>query len=500
MAGQGINAVRVDLVTDRNVHVLAEMFEVRLFQEIGLSFAPPEKAASMVEEIVARIDSAMQVGPSDSIQAFLGFGYWNDTADERMCEVLEELVQAAKAFRPDLQSYYVTPFIDADRCSGIVDFVLLDAVSSDRPDQLLAGWRAVQSTPAGLASLGSTVRRGTREGYRVTNSEQAQARGLESALSNLSRLEIPPPAIFIDRWQERRPERLGELHIDGDRGLLSPTGTHRPVVSVVKGFFTGEQTVFAFEAGSPVSRDYSWINLLAFITATLFGFAYYSSVGLRALLRRYFLSHSFYLEKVADRRDTAVGLTFFLLAVLSVVASLVGLTIVTMVQPTNFWYVLVSKTPDWISWSLRAGARYPFLLLTGLATVFMTVALVWALILSSLTRGSSKLGVGQTLLLTVMPRWPVATVGLLALVLLNSEVQAPILAASILSGLWVILVIVYTSRALSDYLRLLGISALLTVPVVLLALLLLVATGWLVVGTQDLLPEVRMLWSVAIRT
>ncbi len=61
-------------------------------------------------------------------------------------------------------------------------------------------------------------------------------------------------------------------------------------------------------------------------------------------------------------------------------------------------------------------------------------------------------------------------------------------------------VIVYTGRMLSDYLRLLGITALLTIPVLFLALILIAATGWLLVATQNLLPELTFLWNLATRT
>jgi len=140
-----------------------------------------------------------------------------------------------------------------------------------------------------------------------------------------------------------------------------------------------------------------------------------------------------------------------------------------------------------------------FLVLT-FAGLFALVALLWAVVLSWLTPTTKKLRTAQTLLITVMPRWPVAIIGLLVLVVLNWQIDAPVVIIAAAAGVWLTVVIVYTGRMFSDYLRLLGITALLTIPVLILALTLFAATGWLVVATQNLMPELTFLWNLATKT
>ena len=98
-----------------------------------------------------------------------------------------------------------------------------------------------------------------------------------------------------------------------------------------------------------------------------------------------------------------------------------------------------------------------------------------------------------------MPRWPVALIGLLALVMLNWQIDAPGFVLVAVMAFWFVVVITYTGRMLSDFLRLLGIGALWTIPVLLLALVLLAGVVWLVVVTNDLRPELGYFWNIASR-
>ncbi|MFC2085720.1 hypothetical protein ACFLRO_00755 [Bacteroidota bacterium] len=499
MSSAGIQAVRIDLVLDENVYVLSDMFGIALYQEIDLGFSPAVIESGRIEEFAADIDSALDMGSRFGGGRYLGLGYWNDTSDERMCAALSTLADAARANHSQVSIYYITPFVDDDRCSDVVDFVLLDSKNLRNPVDMVERWRNNHDTPVGIAALGVPVFNRAGRGYLSSDTPEAQARYLETMLTELmgdQRLV----AVFVDRWIERVPQRLNAVGIDGDFGILEPDSSPRPAMKVVEGFYTGRQRVFAFSTGNPVSSDYSWLNLVAFVAAALFGFGYYSSLGLRSLLRRYFLSHSFYLEKVGDGRDATIGTSLFLLACLSFAASIVGMALVAQLRSTSLWFVLMAWAPKAVSWGFRAGVRYQSLLIPTFSGLFALVTLLWALGLSSLTRGKKRLGFAQTLQLAIMPRWPVAIIGLLVLVVINWQIEAPLIIMAVGTAVWLSVVTVFTGRMFSDYLRLLGITALLTIPVLLLALAVVAATGWLVIVTNDIVPELTFLWNLATKS
>ena len=495
----GVQAVRVDLVLDENLYVLSNLAGVRLFQEIDLAFAPAEVAVARSDELVGQIDSMLDVASRMGEMIYLGLGYWNDTSDDRTCTTLSDLSTAAHRRPVSVRTYYITPFIEDDRCSHTVDFVLLDSKDQGDPTKLIERWRSTHDTPVGIAALGAPVRPRAGTGYLVRGSVEAQARLIESTLTELLE-DDGLVAVFIDRWAESKERGALANEIDGDFAIVSPEGSPRPAAAVVRGFYTGRQRIFAFPAGNPASMDYSWMNLIAFVTAALFGFMFYSSLGIQSVLRRYFFSHSFYLEKVGDGRETTIGISLFLLACLSIAASIVGAALITHLRLTNLWFALTAWLPGPLSLALRVGARYQGLLVLTFAGLFALVALLWAVALSWLTPAAKKLRPAQTLLLVVMPRWPVAIIGLLVLVVLNWQIDEPIVFIATGTGVWLSVVIVYTGRMFSDYLRLLGITALLTIPVLFLALTLLAAAGWLFVTTRNLLPELIFLWNLATRT
>lgn len=496
MSDFGVEAVRVDLVLDERLHIVTELFGVELFQEIDFAFTPASEAAEHVDQLSTRIDSALEIASRAGRTSYLGLGYWNDTSDPRTCEVIAILAARARRLSPGTRVYYTTPFIEYDQCADTVDFVLLDSKDRQRPVELVRQWRRYHDNPVGIAALGEPVVPDSRSGYRVPESAEAQARHIESALAELINDE-QLVAVFINRWIHRRPVGPEAVSIAGDYGILRPDGGIRPAADVVKGFYTGRQRVFAFPAGTTRQTDYSWMNLIVFITTALFGLTYYSSPDLRSLLRRYFISHPFYLEKVYDGREVTMGMSLFLLGCLAVAGSIVGTSVVILLRSTNVWFALTSMVPSTLSLGLRAGARNPGFLMVAFSILFILVALVWAIGLSAVTRGSKRLRPSQTLLVTVIPRWPAAIIGLLVLVLLNWHIDAHVAVVGAIAAAWLSVAIVYTARMFSDYLRLLGISALLTMPILVLAMLFAAATVWLIVVTQDLLPEMTFLWNLA---
>lgn len=496
IGGEGAEAVRTALVLDPNVQIVGDLFGVSFFQELDARFMPAARFAERRPEMTAALDSAIETASQFDARQQFGLGYWVDTSVPETCQVIRDLSDRVHDRLPAAQTYYVTAFIESDICAEAVDFVLVDAEGASPVSDLVHRWRIHSDVPVGISSIGFPVREDAGHGYRSTFSAEYQARMLERELRYLLG-DRNLRAVFVDRWRART--KLSDEATDkvGDYGITAPNGDARPASDVVRGLYTGNQQVFAFDAGKRSDDDFSWINLISFLSVTLFGLTYYGSISLRSIVRRYFLSHSIYIEKLSDGREATVGTSMFLLLCLSLAASVVGMTVLTDLSGTRLWHPILHWLPGWLSEPLQIGLARSGLLIPVFASLFAIITLLWAAILSISTRGTRRLRFGQTLLTAVMPRWPVALIGLLALVMLNWRIDAPGFVLLAVMGVWFTVVLTYTGRMLSDFLRLLGIRALWTVPVLFLGLCLLAVSVWLFVVTNDLQPEIGYLWNIA---
>jgi len=498
ISAHGANAVRLPLVLESNLHVAADFFGVALYQELDARFLPAQRIVEQRERLTAQIDSAIEVASNAEGRHRFGLGYWVDTSVPSSCGVLEALSERVHRRIPNAETYYVSAFIESDVCSHAVDFVLLDADATSAGIDLVRRWRRRSDTPVGVSSVGFAVRPDAGYGYRSAYSAEFQARMLEVELGRL--LADPDlKAVFVEQWRVRGIADHPNAAQVSDSGIIAPDGTARLSSGVVRGLYTGDQPVFAIDAGDTSGFDFSWINLISFLSVALFGLTYYGSIGLRSIVRRYFLSHSIYIEKLSDGREATIGTSLFLLLCLSLAASVVGMIVLTDLSGTRLWDPILHWLPKRLSYQLEIGVARPGILVPAFASLFALVTLIWAGILSVSTRGTKHLRFGQTLLCAVMPRWPVALIGLLALVMLNWKIDAPGAVLIAVMGFWFAVVITYTGRMFSDFLRLLGIRALWTIPVLLLGLAFVAGIVWLTVVTNDLVPELEYLLHISSR-
>ncbi|HLE56053.1 MAG TPA: hypothetical protein VJB15_03150 [Rhodothermia bacterium] len=498
ISAHGANAVRLPLVLESNLHVAADFFGVTLFQELDARFLPAKRIVEQRERLTAQLDSAIEVASNAEGRHRFGLGYWVDTSVPSSCGVLEELSERVHRRIPNAETYYVSAFIESDVCSHAVDFILLDADATSAGIDLVRRWRRRSDTPVGISSVGFAVRPDAGYGYRSAHSAEFQARMLELELGRL--LADPElKAVFVEQWRVRGIGDHPNAAEVSDSGIMAPDGTARLSSGVVRGLYTGNQRVFAIDAGDTSGFDFSWINLISFLSVALFGLTYYGSIGLRSIVRRYFLSHSIYIEKLSDGREATIGTSLFLLLCLSLAASVVGMIVLTDLSGTRLWNPILHWLPKRLSYQLEIGVARPGILVPAFASLFAFVTLIWAGILSISTRGKKHLRFGQTLLCAVMPRWPVALIGLLALAMLNWKIEAPGAVLIAVMAFWFAVVITYTGRMFSDFLRLLGIRALWTIPVLLLGLAFVAGIVWLAVVTNDLVPELEYLWNISSR-
>ncbi|HEY5564816.1 MAG TPA: hypothetical protein VIL33_04445, partial [Rhodothermia bacterium] len=265
ISAHGANAVRLPLVLESNLHVAADFFGVTLFQELDARFLPAKRIVEQRERLTAQLDSAIEVASNAEGRHRFGLGYWVDTSVPSSCGVLEALSERVHRRIPNAETYYVSAFIESDVCSHAVDFILLDADATSAGIDLVRRWRRRSDTPVGISSVGFAVRPDAGYGYRSAHSAEFQARMLELEVGRL--LADPElKAVFVEQWRVRGIGDHPNAAEVSDSGIMAPDGTARLSSGVVRGLYTGNQRVFAIDAGDTSGFDFSWINLISFLS------------------------------------------------------------------------------------------------------------------------------------------------------------------------------------------------------------------------------------------
>jgi len=387
---------------------VADSLALTLFVELPISEAPARQlrrrlpeAREMLRRLLAQVAEHSSVGA-------VGLARLVDTADPEACAYFETLRDDVRRVHPDLQVYYETRFIEGDRCGQAVNFVLLDARDAEDPLQLLRRWQqAHPMVPAGLGRLGTWVRADTLRGLRVPHAPEWQARYLELHLNHLR--GAFDGWVFVYCWQDverRRPALQLDRPFVEAYGLHDRQGRARPAFEVVRGVFTGTQTVFAFPAGRAPSDPWPWAVLAGWVPIVLLVLSYRFSPLFRLLGARYFRAHGFYTEAVQYGRDLPMG-TLSMLGLAEGVALGVTLAVVAEMlreSPVATWLLGV-LSPTLVAPIVKA-VQKPFALLLAMMSSSVVLLGGWALGVRLLSRWGRRTGFVQAWTLAHMPRWP----------------------------------------------------------------------------------------------
>ena len=396
---------------------VADSLALALFVELPIAEAPARQLRRRLPEAREMLRRLLaQVAGHPSVRA-VGLARRADTADPEACAYFETLRDEVRRARPDLLVYYETRFIEGDRCGQAVDFVLLDARDAANPLQLLRRWQQAHPTvPVGLGRLGTWVRADTLRGLRVPHAPEWQARYLEHHLNRLH--GAFDGWVFVYRWQDVE-RRHPALHLDRPfveaYGLHDRQGRARPALDVVRGVFTGTQTVFAFPAGRPPSDPWPWAVLAGWVPIVLLVLSYRFSPLFRLLGARYFRAHGFYTEAVQYGRDLPTGA----LSVLGLAEGVaLGVTLAATAamlreSPAAAW--LVGLLSPELAVPVVEAVRTPFVLLPAAVAGSAVLLGSWALGVRLLSRWGRRTGFVQAWTLAHMPRWPLFVLMIAAL-------------------------------------------------------------------------------------
>lgn len=458
MRDAGVTAVRTGLIDEDHVLRWANAFGITLYQEVGPAYLTSARLADSREEIREMLSRALAAAHRYPVQSHFGVARYADTSVDATCTVIREFADLVRsAGPPGARPYYVSVFIEEDRCSDAVDFVLLNARDVQQPSRLVNRWRRVHDVPVGLAGVGTwTMPRGW-QGLLNPRSLESQARFLETALTDLRDAALALEAVFVYRWRDAET-RLPAFHrADHDPyratyGLNNDDGSPRPSLTVASGFFTESQDAFAFERGDASYRAWPWTIILTWAVVLILSILYAFSARFRNTVPRYFLAHGFYRDAVREGRNLLLGSSFTMLLAISLATGVAASVVIDVLGQTTAFRILASWLPESLVRFWGAATVNPPVFMLLVAAIYAAIELFWIVILTLFSRTRSSLGPGQVMLLAVWPRWPL--IALMVIIVALSVTTLPIspsLPLVIASALWIIVTLWAIARAVMDY-------------------------------------------------
>ena len=508
----GVEAVRTGLLGQERLFDLADTLGLQLFQELPFDDLSAAALIDTLNEARRLLERAVAQARNHPSARHFGLARRSDTSDPRACAFFEDLAQQVHR-APKSQVYYLSAFIEADRCADVVDFVLLDARDASDPAGQLARWQATHAaTPkrrAGIGALGVWVHARASSGLRVPHSPEAQARYLETHLGRLlaATMAVAPRAVFVYRWRDARsatpsPTRDLTRPYQQSYGLYTTGSVPRPAREVVQGFYSGTQTVFAFPTGEAPAPEIPWSLVFGWLVFILMATSYARSPRFRYMVPRYFLAHGFYREAIREGREVLLGVSVVLLVVVALGAGVFGSVFLEVVRHEAAFALLFRVLPEPAQLVGVALLAQPWTLVLLLGSFYALDLALWTTLLSFASRRRQPLIPGQALMLVLWARWPfpLLMVGAMVAPTLSEALALPLMLA--LAGGWILATLSAIVRSLRDY------AAATYSPVFLIVvmgvanplLLLVLGSLFVILVTLDIGSALRFFWHLATRS
>jgi hypothetical protein len=400
----GVNAVRTGLLFDSGLLSIADSLGLVIYRELpffGLSGRSISDSLAVSDSLVGLLLDSGRGHPSAGP---IGLVRNSDTSTPVACQALKD--RSSTIHAAGARSYYVTQFIESDACSASVDFVLLDALDNERPDEVLARWSEAHPGPAGLARIGTSVVPGSPTGSLIKGSPQYQARFLENVFGRLS--TAAPTRVFIHRWKDETkniaqlPDPYGRKY-----GLYNRAKDPRPALYVTRGVYLGIQDTFVFEKGELVERPLHWFTLTGWILLTMMAVIYAGSPRFRSIIPRYFFAHGFYRNAVREAREVLPLTSTAILTITGLSIGLIATHVITALRETALVHHLFSLMDSGMRTSLSLVLDAPFVLAILMGSGALLSMAMWMALWITASGRRSPLYPSQALMLAVWPRWQV---------------------------------------------------------------------------------------------
>lgn len=359
-------------------------------------------------------DLSMKAASHSAVRA-IGLGQSLDTTHPETCAILDDWATTVRDVRAARFLYYVTPFgPEADRCTSVVDGILLDVRDRSDVTAYLEEWKTQADVPVGIGAAGTWVDRGAASGLSVPHSREWQARVLETLLTSLiPDLDNPLRAVqtteedgetvstvFVVRWEDG-PSTLQRAY-----GVHTGRGDARPAADVLSGVYLGTQRVFAFPAGTAPGPDAPWAVLLGWLIVGVVAVTYARRPLFRRATTRYFMAHAFYCESIREGRETMPVVNLWMLGAVSIATGVVAAVVMGVLQPRMIAEHVVAALGPVLGGGVETMMLRPVLAGASVTGTVLLLLVLWAAIIGVSVRQSTPLRADQVMMLVIWPCWP----------------------------------------------------------------------------------------------
>jgi hypothetical protein len=429
----GISAVRTGLVFDQGLIRMADSLGLVLYRELPLHGLGPRSLTDSLSRADSLLLALVEQGKGYSSAGPIGLVRNSDTSSPAVCPELQRLTNILH--QTGNQAYYVTNFIESDACSDAVDFVLIDALDHEHPEQLLERWKKAHQTPVGLARIGTSATPGSEPGSLIKGSPQYQARFLENVFAGLQ--SVQSVGMFVHRWKDesRTVQQLPDPY-RRNYGLYNRAKDPRPALYVTRGVYLGIQNTFVFERGKPEERPLHWFTLVGWILLSMMAVIYAGSPRFRSIIPRYFFAHGFYRNAVREAREVLPLTSTALLTIMGLSIGLIATHVIISLQETRPMLHLFSLMDQGPRTSLTLVLEAPFVLAILMGSMALLSMSIWMGMWMMASGRRSPLYPSQALMLAVWPRWQVLFILPIAMTF-ESTPGVPLWAIVLLAVIWI---------------------------------------------------------------
>ncbi len=433
MHAVGVEAVRTGVILDERILSIADSLGLIFYRELPFV----RLAAWALSDSLSRADSLVTLLLEGQLRHSsagpIGLAQFSNTASERACVALDRL--AARIQEAGGQAYYSSHFIEDDLCSSQMDFVLIDGLGDPDPLTLLSRWSAAHSTPTGFARVGVFVTDVGAPGWDRRGSQEFQARFFEDLLGELDTGSLN--RIFVHRWRDQTRNGSMEADLYGRKyGLYTRDAEPRPALQVIRGFFLGTQSTFAFQRAGPDENLFPWFLLLGWILLTMVAVMYTGSSRFRSMIPRYFFSHGFFRNAVREAREVLPLTSTAMLTLTGLSIGLIASFVLTELKETSLARHLFYQLSDEGRMSITSILDAPFVFAILMGSVALVAMSLWMGIWMVVSGRRSPLLPSQALMLAVWPRWQVILLLPLAMTLASAD-AVPTWSILLLAAAWI---------------------------------------------------------------
>ena len=458
MHQMGVEVVRTPLIWRPALYQMADSLHMQFYQELPFSGLPAKRLEDMLPFARKTLRKVIEKSRAYQSARHFGLAQFSDTSDSDAFAYFTTLMQVVRAEgESGTQGYFTSTFVREDAVAHLVDFVLLVAYNDDNPVEKVRRWQAnVGGKPVGIV-MGMGVAHDTRSGYLVENSPEAQARYLETSLRHLLvEKKRPVSVIFINRWKDGGKTDLylqTQANQSLNYGLVGTDQKKRPAYDVVKGFYTDQQTVFAFKAGERMDQETFWVIGMGWLILALIAFAFLLSFRLQDILMRYFTAHRSFQDMLLRSRDALSGMNALLMVAFGLCAGLTGSVIFSSLRSFPAFGYFIETLPAVLKSLVLIALKLPFtfaLLSMGFFGLFLVlIALIFYSVAIYLKQ--THVTPQKNLMIAVWAQWPMLLLMLTAMVSFSVWGTSSIKPAMLLISFWGILNLTAYFQMVSDF-------------------------------------------------